>query len=483
MTSALVGHRWQALDRFVHDLVVAILNLGMHPPGSQLVRESLRDLVTTLREILGRDATTPLRLEVQGGSLHACGRELVAASLQAGVLLTLCARRSVRALVFHPRLDAAEAGRFLLALLDEHEGAAFQPGARARVERLLAAHGVRNLQVELAPNRSLTPANAGDGTHGLYDYRELTSFLHDNHVAAFRGEDLQIERATGVVEHAISQIQAEPGSLLTLASYDDIDAFTVGHSVRVALLALHVARAAGAAKRDLVAIGTAALLHDIGKSRVPQEILFKRGRLDEDEWQIMAQHPRLGAGILVEQRHLDPRAIGAAFCHHMSPGGRGYPVPALSFEPSAVSKLVRVCDVFEALTAVRPYKKALTPVQAYAILFENAGDFDATWLRFFARTIGLYPLGTRVVLDTGEQACVVRHGRDPERPFVRTMPDAASLLAGRSDDTEREVGATYDGHVLRIAAVLGAGAGRDEVQTVLDGMQCGSGLHAHPGHG
>ncbi|MEZ5963863.1 MAG: HD domain-containing protein [Planctomycetota bacterium] len=475
MNRSPVGQRPRQLDRFVHELVVAILNLGMHAPSSQIVGESLRDLVATLHDIT--DADSPLRLVVQGGSLHACGHELIAASLQAGVLLDLCARRGIRALTFHPQVDAAEVGRFLETLLDEHTRAAFRRGARARVDRLLAGRGVRHVQVELVTGSA--GAAAGVTTaHGLRDYRELTSFLHDNHVAAFRGEDLEIERATGVVEQAISQMQAEPSNLLTLASYDDIDSFTVGHSVRVALLALHVARAAGADKGDLVAIGTAALLHDVGKSRIPQPILFKRGRLDEEEWHIMAQHPRLGAEILVEQRHLDPRAIGAAFCHHMGPNRRGYPAPALWFEPSGVSKLVRVCDVFEALTAVRPYKKALTPLQAYAILFQNADDFDPAWLRFFARTIGLYPLGTRVLLDSGEQACVVRHGAHPQRPFVRVVHDA-----GSTDGDVLEIGAPCDGRPLQIAAVLGTGAGREEIQTVLDGMQCGPNLHAGHRHG
>jgi len=481
MTSTPTPYRRHVVDRFVHETVVAILNLGMHARDSQLVQDSLRDLVQTLSEAAG-EGEQPLRLEVSDAGLCAFGRELIAASLQAGVLLALCARHAIAALTFHPQLDADEAGRFLSALL-EARPAGSDGEAPARLHHLLAENGVRNVSVELvaAPGRDRpSRAAAQDTTAGLHGYRQLTSFLHDNHVAAFRGDDLEIDRATGVVEEAIQQIQAEPSSLLTLASYDDIDSFTVGHSVRVALLALHVARAAGADKRDLVAIGTAALLHDIGKSRVPQQILFKRGRLDDDEWRVMVQHPRLGAEILIEQRHLDPRAIGAAFCHHMGPARRGYPTPALWFEPSEVSKLVRVCDVFEALTAARPYKAALTPVQAYAVMFRNAEDFDPRWLRFFARTIGLYPLGTRVLLSTGEHACVVGHGRTPQRPIVRKVD--APALADSGTAARYEIGAPNDGEVLEIAAVLGAGAGPDAVQSLLHGMQCGPRLHAGHRH-
>lgn len=484
MTSADVLRHRRVLDRFVQELVVAILNLGMHAPTSQTVIESLTDLVATLNDIHAGARAEPLRLEITGDSLRARGHDLVTASLQAGVLLRLCAPRGIGAIEFGAGLDAPELGRFLLVLLDERHQAAFRRATRRDLDKLLAFHGV--FQVGIEPTTCGDPAvppERDDDPHaarGLRDYRDLTSFLHDNHVAAFRGEDLEIDRATGVVEQAISQIQVEPGSLLTLASYDDTDSFTVGHSVRVALLALHVARAAGVDKGDLVAIGTAALLHDVGKSRVPQAILFKRGRLDDEERQIMAQHPRLGAEILIEQRHLDPRTIGAAFCHHMAPGHRGYPTPALPFEPSEVSKLVRVCDVFEALTAVRPYKKALSPVHAYSILFQNAADFDARWLAFFARTIGLYPLGTRVLLDGGEEAVVVRHGDDPHRPWVRVTTDSA-LLTQPTDATTLAIGSEFEGRIVKIAAVLGTDADRDEVCTILREMQCGPTLHAQHG--
>jgi len=454
------------VDRFVHELVVALLNHGMHPPGSQLVRDGLRDVTATLRELLTEARVDGLALEIQGELLRAFGRDLIAASLQAGLLTGLCARSGVRSLTFARGLEPAEFGRFLAALFE-----CGTPGAD--LPRALAAHGVRHVTAEVEPG---TQARAGNTPRGLRGYRELTSFLHDNHIAAFRGEDLEVDRAQGVVEQAIDHIEREPSALLTLASYDDIDSFTVGHSVRVALLALHVARAAGVAQGDLVAIGTAALLHDIGKSRVPQEILFKRGRLDPDEWRLMAQHPRLGAEILLEQRNLDPRAIGAAFCHHMSPDGGGYPVPTLRFAPSEVSKLVRVCDVFEALTAARPYKRALTPVQAYAVMFASAHDFDPTWLRFFARTIGLYPLGTRVQLSTGAEACVVAHGPDPQRPVVRVAQGGPGQvpLAG----TNLTIGDLVDGEPVRIAAVLGAGAERTEVAEVLRSLHCGGGTRA-----
>ena len=280
--------------------------------------------------------------------------------------------------------------------------------------------------------------------------------LQDTHVAAFRGEGLEIERAEGLVEKAVEQMVAEPSRLLALATYDEIDSFTVGHSVRVALLALQVAEAANISRKDLVRVGTAALLHDIGKSRIPQEVLFKRGPLTLEERDIMAQHPRLGGEILLEQEHLDPTAIGAAFCHHMVPGRGSYPTPALPFEPSGVSKLVRVCDVFEALTAVRPYKRALQPVEAYVVMRRMTGGFDPKWRRFFIQVLGVHPPGTSVTLNTGARGLVVATGQTPDTPEVRIVTDAQGRPLDAEDQPIVTIGDAVEGVQLEIARAHGS---------------------------
>jgi hypothetical protein len=168
----------------------------------------------------------------------------------------------------------------------------------------------------------------------------------------------------------------------------------------------------------------------------------------------MQQHPRLGAQILLEQHEeVDPRAIGAAFCHHMRPTGEGYPDALVPVPPSGTSRLVRVCDVFEALTSIRPYKLALTPIEAFAVMFRNAHDFDANWLQFFTRTIGLFPNGTRVRLLDGATAMVREQTACPARPIVQllTGPDEAVLSPGQPD--RFAIGDLCEGRPVRIKAV------------------------------
>ncbi len=441
-----------AVIAFAHALVIATQNRLLHARDSRFVSDALEELTQALRRAAATGVEMPLQIQFSEDRLYYEGQPLDGPSLQARTLLRRCRERQIAVLTFVPELGNDEANRcFDLLLLPQHV-AAF---SRAHRDEALGAFGIRNVRITLC-----SPADPGDRRTGvdgvqeaLHQYQDLADCLQQNHQLAHRDMELGLDQATDVIERTVNQFE-EPSLLLSLAAQDDVDRFTVGHSVRVALLALQVARQLGVSRDQLVSVGAAALLHDIGKSKVPQEILFKPGKLSAEEWRWMEQHPRLGAQILLEQHEqVDPRAIGAAFCHHMGPSGLGYPQPALPIAPSGISRLVRVCDVFEALTSVRPYKRALTPVEAYAVMFRNEHDFDPAWLRRFTRTLGLFPIGTRVRLGNGAEAMVTAQTASPERPVVRllTGADGAELPAGHPE--RWTIGEACDGVVLRIAGV------------------------------
>ncbi len=444
-----------AVEDFAHGLVTAALNAELHAPTSQHVRDALRELVGCLRRVGEVGVELPLCLVVADDCLHHDGVPLPRPSLQAGRLLQACAEREIAVLTFAEGLCGEEAQRFFDLLLWPANRPALE---RRNKDRALLALGIRHIgvisRIPGDPTDRRRAAIDERSHQALASYQSLTSCLQQHHLEAHRDQALSLAAANGVVERTIVQLDSEPSGLLSLATQDQVDRFTVGHSVRVALLALQVARAGGANRDQMVQVGIAALLHDIGKSKVPQEVLFKQGRLTEEEWQWMAQHPRLGAQILLEQPDLEPSAVGAAFCHHMRPCGAGYPRPAMPFQPSAVSRLVRVCDVFEALTSVRPYKRALTPCEAYAVMFRAEDDYDRDWLRFFAHTLGMYPQGTRVLLTDGSEAVVTRQGCLPHLPTVRLLTGAAGadLLPGQPDEVT--IGEAVAGIVPAIAEVI-----------------------------
>jgi len=434
------------IEEFADRLVDATVNLELHSTASQHLRADLKEVIDAFRGAQEQGVRMPLELVFKHGDIRHEDQVLTGPSLHAGRLLRRCAKYGIAALRFHPQLELPE----LVRLFDLFQMEDIAPSPTPEIfTRALTRQGVVHLDVvPLAKDQAKKAVASAFG-----NYQRLIDYLQDNHVAAYHGRSLPIDAAQDLVARTILQLDDEPADLFSLASQDNIDRFTVGHSVRVALLALQVGRAAGATMEHLVRLGTAALLHDIGKSKVPQEILFKQGHLDDEEWKLMAQHPRLGAEILMEERGLDRTAIGAAFCHHMSPAG-GYPTPSIPFEPSGVSKLVRVCDVFEALTSVRPYKHALTPVEAYAVMYRQEHTFDPKWLQFFVRTLGLYPEGTRLRMDDGAEALVVGPGMRLDQPRVRLLTGPQDLPIEDGAPDRFTVGDELDGRTPRIEAVI-----------------------------
>lgn len=425
----------------------------LHGRDSAHVARALAAFVDALARCRDEGVESPFLLQFADDAIHHDGEPLVAPSLQAKALLRAAAAREVATIAFADGFDADEGNRLFDLLLEEQNRDAL---LRQHREAALAAFGVRHARVS-----SRTPADPGNRALSLPDadgqdlrhYQDLADALHDNAALAAGDRGLGVAGAQGLIEQTVLRLDQAPSGLLSLATQDNVDRFTVGHSVRVALLALQVARAAGADKQQLVDVGVAALLHDIGKSKVPPEILYKRGKLDEHEWVWMAQHPRLGADILLEQDEVMPSAVGAAFCHHMDGHGGGYPSPLMPVQPSGTSRLIRVCDVFEALTSMRPYKRALTPMEAYAVMRRHACDFDPRWLSMFVRTLGVFPQGSRVRLDDGSMAVVLRQGATPSTPVVRPLTGAGGADLEADAPDEIAIGAKVRGQTRTVQSV------------------------------
>ena len=143
----------------------------------------------------------------------------------------------------------------------------------------------------------------------------------------------------------------------------------------------------------------------------------------------MQKHAVLGASVLLQNRESDELAVAAAYGHHCTLGGTGHPWTCDEFHAQTVTKLVKICDCYEALTAVRPYKKAISPLMAYKTMFSMKDHFDLRLLGHFVRTIGIYPLGTNVRLDDGSLARVTRQTKDLRKPDRRPARGGSGVPA------------------------------------------------------
>jgi len=246
------------------------------------------------------------------------------------------------------------------------------------------------------------------------------------------GRTANVKKVKRAVQAIVDQVLNNEASLVGLTTLRDYDEYTFTHSVNVCIFSVALGRKLGLTKLQLYDLGIAALFHDVGKSRVPLEVLNKQGGLSDEEWRIMQAHPWLGVLTLFGLRgygEIPYRGMIVAYEHHMKTDLTGYPKSLRPRDLSIYSKIVSVADGFDAATSRRVYQTVpIQPDQVLKEMWENPRrGYDPIVVKAFINLIGIYPVGTCVILDTYEVAIV--HSANPDvthvhRPVVRVVASA-----------------------------------------------------------
>ncbi|HJW03652.1 MAG TPA: HD-GYP domain-containing protein, partial [Azospira sp.] len=186
------------------------------------------------------------------------------------------------------------------------------------------------------------------------------------------------------------------------------DDYTYMHSVAVCALMVALARQLGLDEAQTRAAGMAGLLHDLGKAAIPLAILNKPGKLTDDEFAVIKTHPAEGHAILLEGKGVTAEALDVCLHHHEKINGSGYPKGLKGEEISLLAKMGAVCDVYDAITSNRPYKAGWCPAESIKKMAEWAdGHFDPRVFQAFVKSLGIYPIGSFVRLESGRLGVVV----------------------------------------------------------------------------
>lgn len=236
------------------------------------------------------------------------------------------------------------------------------------------------------------------------------------------GKVPDIDATRPVVDAVVDSVLRRKGAMLCLARLKFKDDYTYMHSLSVCAMAAAVTHELGLDVQRCRSAGLAALMHDVGKSRVPLEVLNKAGSLTEAEWAIVRQHPALGHELLRQGRCAESEVLDACLHHHERLDGSGYPQRLSADAISPLTRVVAVCDVFDAMTSARPYKPAWDPAVALQAMAGWRGHFDRHVLAAFVRVVGVFPPGSLVRLASGRLAVVVDNDTaDAHAPTVRVF--------------------------------------------------------------
>ena len=411
-------------------------NIALH----QFIQESLQ----TINTLIKREGALSLKIVKDDFFLNERRlRYSVEGFTSFKYLLTQWKKRLIGEVIFKSPVDERMLREFIYVLINLEEGR--EENATLFNEQL-ASRDIPSIEVN-----SLEVVEGEEEAFTLQkeDQREVGKKVFFETIGTIKGVITQIKskqyadvrKLKRLAQKAVHLVIEDESILLGMTTIKNYDEYTFNHSVNVSIYSLAMGKRLGFSKKALTELGITALLHDIGKSKIPREILNKPASLDEEEWGMMKKHPLIGVEIVLNLKQLgeiNPRMVVGIFDHHLKSDLSGYPKLFRKKEVSLFGRIIQIADSYDAMTTPRIYKKTpYTPEQALALLLkERTVHFDPVLLKIFIGLVGIYPIGSLVLLNTRELGIVYKPSHDPrwlDRPTV--------ILVTRSEkgDVKKEV--------------------------------------------
>jgi HD-GYP domain-containing protein (c-di-GMP phosphodiesterase class II) len=259
------------------------------------------------------------------------------------------------------------------------------------------------------------------------------------------GRPVDVKSSRRIVFSLVDSISRDEFGIVALTTIKNFDEYTFNHSLNVGILSLALGQRIGLSKKSLARLGTSGILHDIGKVEISKELINKIQKLTDTEWETLKLHSNYGVREILKTRGLDDTAMYAitvAFQHHWNFDGTGYPLREKDEEPTLFSKIVRICDSYDAMTTARAYQPVpYLPHFAMRVIWANQNRlFDPVLAKVFAQVLGIYPVGSCLELNNREVGLVLRQNpSNIDLPIVKIIVDRdGNKVDGRTLDLAME---------------------------------------------
>jgi HD-GYP domain-containing protein (c-di-GMP phosphodiesterase class II) len=415
-----------------------VSSLKIHRDNNQLIRESVSKFYAILAEI---SEGSDISIQIWRGRFYIQGEKLLYQRETFHIInemLEYFSQRGITGLLFRADFSDASPEDFLAftRILNEsvrQEDPASWLDEQREMNRFFWVDITRNHE----ENTQKTDAKRKEKAR--YTYFQALNTVREVGVKASKGI-AGVRKARRLAQTLVDLIHEDNSLLLGMTSISDYDDYTYSHSVNVALLATCLGRYVGLSEVYLEYLTVCGLFHDLGKVEVSKEILLKQGKLSDEEWENMRKHPLIGVRHILRlhaPHSLRARIILGPFEHHLNVDLSGYPKTHFMKKLSLLGKILRIADVYEALTADRVYRpRAFTPEEALRRMWCDRGkSFDPLLLKSFINMMGIYPVGSIVELDTGEIGLVMEYPDESNKslPVITLLVDDGKDSLTRGD--------------------------------------------------
>lgn len=385
----------------LNQLSVLLRTSQVHDTGNEAVITGIDRLVSIINDLIGDQGTVGLTLRGEYFYLNDLRiRYSLEHLLNFDFLTREFKKRELGSVIFKSNAVHEDIKTFIAVFISS----SFSQQPFDAIEKMMSA--IQSVDVEklmkIAESKSLTPRKMVRKT-----YFNAVTYAAGIISKIRAGEKVSLKTAKRIVASVVDQIVEEEQLLLGMTAIKDYDEYTYHHSVNVSILSVALGQRLGLNHKMLTDLGMMAMFHDIGKINVPNEILNKPTSFDDEEWKIIKKHPFWGAKALLNLRKIDEFSIKAAivaFEHHINYDLSGYPRIRRPFELDLFGRIISLADWYDAITSARVYTRIpLSPDKALGVMLENSGTrLDPLLLKFFINMVGIFPIGTIVILNTNE---------------------------------------------------------------------------------